>query len=68
MSKILSWFLFVLSIASLWIVLVIVDSGYFSTADMERTLLNFMGLLFFSLLFVVLLVILRKRNFFKRKD
>ena len=68
MNKILSWILFVLSIASLWIVLVIVDSGYFSTADIVRTLLNFMGLLFFSILFVVLLLILWKRNFFKRKN
>lgn len=68
MNKYFSWFLFILSIASLWTVLVIADSGRFSSADMASTLLNFVGLLFFSLLFVVLLLILWKRNFFKRNN
>ncbi len=67
MNKFFSWFLFLLSIASLWIALVIVDSGYFSTADMERTLLNFLGLCFFSLLFFIIILVLIKYDFFKRK-
>tara|TARA_A100001388_G_C28622502_1_gene428258 strand:- start:169 stop:375 length:207 start_codon:yes stop_codon:yes gene_type:complete len=67
MNKYFSWFLFLLSIASLWMALVILTSGYFSTQDMERTIFNFLGLWFFLLLFFILILVLIKYDFFKRK-
>ena len=67
MNKYFSWFLFILSIASLWMALVILTSGYFSTQDMERTIFNFLGLWFFLLLFFILILVLIKYDFFKRK-
>ena len=66
MNKYLLWFLFTLSIASLWIALVILTSARFSTNDMEETILNFIGLCFFSSLSFFLLIIFIK-NFFNRK-
>ena len=51
MNKYFSWFLFILSIASLWMALVILTSASFSTQDMGETIFNFIGLCFFSLLF-----------------
>ena len=66
MNKYLLWFLFILSIASLWIALVILTSGSFSTEDMGETILNFIGLCFFSSLSFFLLIIFIK-NFFNRK-
>ena len=67
MNKYLLWFLFILSIASLWIALVILTSGSFSTQDMGETILNFIGLCFFSLLFFIIILVLIKYDFFKRK-
>jgi len=67
MNKFFSWFLFLLSIASLWIALVILTSGSFSTQDMGETILNFIGLCFFSLLFFIIILVLIKYDFFKRK-
>jgi len=67
MNKFFSWFLFLLSIASLWIALVILTSGSFSTQDMGETILNFIGLCFFSLLFFIIILVLIKHDFFKRK-
>ncbi len=67
MNKYFSWFLFLVSIASLWMALVILTSGYFSTQDMERTIFNFLGLWFFLLLFFILILVLIKYDFFKRK-
>ncbi len=67
MNKYFSWFLFILSIASLWIALVILTSGSFSTQDMEQTFFNFIGLCFFSLLFFIIILVLIKYDFFKRK-
>tara|TARA_B100001939_G_scaffold31033_1_gene24383 strand:- start:104 stop:310 length:207 start_codon:yes stop_codon:yes gene_type:complete len=67
MNKYFSWFLFLLSIASLWMALVILTSGYFSTQDMERTIYNFLGLWFFLLLFLIIILVLIKYDFFKRK-
>ena len=67
MNKYFSWFLFILSIASLWIALVILTSGSFSTQDMGETILNFIGLCFFSLLFFIIILVLIKYDFFKRK-
>ena len=66
MNKYLLWFLFILSIASLWIALVIFTSASFSTQDMGETILNFIGLCFFSSLSFFLLIIFIK-NFFNRK-
>ena len=66
MNKYLLWFLFTLSIASLWIALVILTTGRFSTNDMEETILNFIGLYFFSSLSFFLLIIFIK-NFNNRK-
>ena len=67
MNKFFSWFLFLLSIASLWIALVILTSSSFSTQDMGETILNFIGLCFFSLLFFIIILVLIKYDFFKRK-
>ena len=67
MNKFFSWFLFLLSIASLWIALVIFTSGSFSTQDMGETIFNFIGLCFFSLLFFIIILVLIKYDFFKRK-
>ncbi len=67
MNKYFSWFLFLLSIASLWIALVILTSGSFSTQDMGETIFNFLGLWFFLLLFCIIILILIKYDFFKRK-
>ena len=66
MNKYLLWFLFTLSIASLWIALVILTTGRFSTNDMEETILNFIGLYFFSSLSFFVLIIFIK-NFNNRK-
>ena len=66
MNNYLLWFLFILSIASLWIALVIFTSASFSTEDMGETILNFIGLCFFSSLSFFLLIIFIK-NFFNRK-
>ena len=52
MNKFFSWFLFLLSIASLWIALVILTSGSFSTQDMGETIFNFIGLCFFFVAFL----------------
>jgi len=60
MNRYFSWFLFLLSIASLWMALVIFTSGYFSTQDMERTIYNFLGLWFFLLLFFIIILVLIK--------
>ena len=46
MNKYFSWFLFLVSIASLWMALVILTSGTFSTQDMEETIFNFFGFFF----------------------
>ena len=67
MNKFFSWFLFLLSIASLWIALVILTSGSFNTQDMGETIFNFIGLCFFSLLFFIIILVLIKYDFFKRK-
>jgi len=67
MNKFFSWFLFLLSIASLWIALVILTSGSFSTQDMGEAIFNFIGLCFFSLLFFIIILVLIKYDFFKRK-
>ena len=67
MNKYFSWFLFLLSIASLWIALVILTSGSFSTQDMGETIFNFLGIWFFLLLFCIIILILIKYDFFKRK-
>ena len=67
MNKYFSWFLFLVSIASLWMALVILTSGTFSTQDMEETIFNFFGLWFFLLLFFILILVLIKNDFFKRK-
>ena len=67
MNKYFSWFLFILSIASLWIALVILTSSSFSTQDMGETIFNFIGLCFFSLLFFIIILVLIKYDFFKRK-
>ena len=67
MNKYFSWFLLILSIASLWIALVILTSSSFSTQDMAETIYNFIGLCFFSLLFFILILVLIKYDFFKRK-
>ena len=67
MNKYFSWFLFLVSIASLWMALVILTSGTFSTQDMEETIFNFVGLWFFLLLFFILILVLIKYDFFKRK-
>ena len=67
MNKYFSWFLFILSIASLWIALVILTSSSFSTQDMAETIYNFIGLCFFSSLFIIIILILIKYDFFKRK-
>ena len=67
MNKFFSWFLFILSIASLWIALVILTSGSFSTQDMGETIFNFIGLCFFSSLFIIIILVLIKYDFFKRK-
>ena len=52
MNKFFSWFLFLLSIASLWMALVILTSATFSTQDMEETIFNFIGLWFFFVAFL----------------
>ena len=67
MNKYFSWFLFILSIASLWIALVILTSSSFSTQDMGETIFNFIGLCFFSLLFFIIILVLIKYDFFKIK-
>ena len=67
MNKFFSWFLFILSIASLWMALVILTSSSFSTQDMEETIYNFIGLCFFSSLFIIIILVLIKYDFFKRK-
>ena len=67
MNRYFSWFLFLLSIASLWMALVILTSATFSTQDMEETIYNFIGLCFFSLLFFIIILVLIKYDFFKRK-
>ena len=67
MNKYFSWFLFILSIASLWMALVILTSASFSTQDMGETFFNFIGLCFFSLLFFIIILVLIKYDFFKRK-
>ena len=67
MNKYFSWFLFLISIASLWIALAILTSASFSTQDMEETIFNFLGLCFFSLLFFIIILVLIKYDFFKRK-
>ncbi len=67
MNKYFSLFLFLVSIASLWMALVILTSASFSTQDMEETIFNFIGLCFFSLLFFILILVLIKYDFFKRK-
>ena len=67
MNKYLLWFLFILSIASLWIALAILTSASFSTQDMGETIFNFIGLCFFSLLFFIIILVLIKYDFFKRK-
>jgi len=67
MNKYFSWFLFLLSIASLWMALVILTSATFSTHDMEETIFNFIGLWFFLLLFCIIILVLVKYDFFKRK-
>jgi len=67
MNKYFSWFLFLLSIASLWMALVILTSATFSTQDMEETIYNFIGLCFFWSLFIIIILVLIKYDFFKRK-
>ena len=67
MNKYLLWFLFILSIASLWMALVILTSATFSTQDMEETIYNFIGLCFFWSLFIIIILVLIKYDFFKRK-
>ena len=67
MNKYLLWFLFILSIASLWTALVILTSATFSTQDMEETIYNFIGLCFFWSLFIIIILVLIKYDFFKRK-
>ena len=67
MNRYFSWFLFLLSIASLWMALVIFTSGTFSTLYMEETIYNFLGLWFFLLLFFIIILVLIKYDFFKRK-
>ena len=67
MNRYFSWFLFILSIASLWIALVILTSSSFSTQDMAETIYNFIGLCFFSSLFIIIILVLIKYDFFKRK-
>ena len=67
MNKYFSWFLFLVSIASLWMALVILTSASFSTQDMGETIFNFIGLCFFSLLFFIIILVLIKYDFFKRK-
>ena len=67
MKKYFSWFLFLISIASLWMALVVLTSSSFSTQDMGETIGDFLALCFFVLLSFIILLVLKKRKFFTRK-